>query len=278
MAVGVGDWGDRDFWKEVAMELESGKLSEWREDRLLEPGAGDCSGEAVEVEDFFLWDDMDGVELQLDGDLLLYGVVDAEDDSGDYVSRALVVWEEDTWWDGDWRDCCFMDGISDEEDFLDLEEVLDCGDLWEKEPECSLLQWVSDEEFFKIDSYGCTAPVEYRITWDTNNPVEGSPSDLSGLSPERCRELCRNEGKWSLEYEGLCWVREGHVLGLGQRLLPVISGIVGNWFDLCLSGGWGLCEIGERPEQKPPWWPNWVRAFNSGIPLKIGPLNHVLLK
>ena len=61
MAVGVGDWGDRDFWKEVAMELESGQLSEWREDRLLEPGAGDCSGEAVEVEDFFLWDDMDGV-------------------------------------------------------------------------------------------------------------------------------------------------------------------------------------------------------------------------
>ena len=190
------------------------------------------------------------------------------------------MWEEDTWWDGDWRDCCFMDGILDEEeDYLDLEEVLDCGDLWEREPESSMLQLVSDEEFFRIDSYGCTAPVEYRITWDTNNPVEGSPSDLSGLSPERCRELCRNEGKWSLEYEGLCWVREGHVLGLGQQLLPGISGIVGNWFDLlCLSGGWGLCEIGERPEQKPPWWPNWVRAFNSGIPLKIGPLNHVLLQ
>ena len=261
MAINIEADRNMDFWTKVASELESGLLSGW-EDSLFDCRA---SGYSVSEVDEFFWDE------EFDSDSVLYGVVDVSRpyncDFEDEVVIPVAMDSGECGWDdfhGEWDDPLewFEESFDNEvnlmwegsmewedEDFVQFDLDFVQFDLFDSECQDSLSVPQQDEmereEIWGFVEWKGSAAM-YRLTWDTD-PVEGLLSDLSG---------------WSPGCEGLCWVGEECILGLGQWLLPTVSGIVAGLSGrLSLDQGLGLQVCMERPPLEPPWRGSDLQGF-----------------
>ena len=264
MVISIEADNNMNSWKKVASELESGLLSAWEGGILFDGGANGCSRVSVEVDEFFL-------DEEFDSDSVLYGIFDVSrpydcDFEDEVVIPVAMDSGGECGWDdfhGEWDDPLewfeesfdsevnlMWEGSTEwEEDFVQFDLDFVQFDLFDSECQDSLSVPQQDEmESEEIWGFGewTGSAAMYRLTWDTD-PVEGLLSDLSG---------------WSPGCEGLCWVGEECILGLGQWLLPTVSGIVAGLSGrLSLDQGLGLQVCRERPPLEPPWRGSDLQGF-----------------
>ena len=215
-------FGNEQFWKGVASELELGLLSGWEEDSLFDCGIGGCSEEAVDVNDYFLW------EEELEDDFVLYSIVDAEE-VADSDSEAYEL-EEDPWWDSGYEDCNLSDKVF-EVDEEDEDEVFLSYNLFENEipdlPSLPLWEEVESEEFEVFERYTGDSII-YQLAWDLE---ESSKECTSGARNAICSKakLTATSAK--------IWIWRGPTYGcLSERLMGAQSlGCV--WASWSSAGG-----------------------------------------